>query len=744
MVPAGKPRYRPLMAILVYALALAGCHSAAAPVVQPGDEGCLQSGCHARVEQIHYGGRPLGCVDCHLGDPAATTKEAAHVTTEVSFNTSSPGSDVLDPPSLDQLDGLPYYVLRFLNPADYRVAPVTCGGGTLGGPSCHTGIVDASLRLDDATLAGQLAGGGFIAGAQDKTARYGVVDFPPLTRLPPTAPATVLDPVARAFFPVFDQQCVACHMYQDGQKSPGQYYSSGCNACHMVTADDARAHTLDGTQDVDELGHPAQHRFTTLIPDSQCAHCHTAHLGRSMLARGVRDRSHPDGDASIGGPNRGVDDPAHARAWSQDNYVPFNGQSWLYGKPYPFYLDDEDDQNDVDETPPDVHTAAGLGCIDCHNAREAHGDGTMQTRLDAELDVRCQSCHGRPGELAPLLSESGLPFERAQTSVDGLADNTPVFEQDADGAIYQRGRFTDRLHPVTQITRRTDPTSPTFNPRTQLGCALHAGDAATRRAVKLAVNAAVAADPTAALTAFPGLAPGVAFDVSGDETAGRLECFTCHNTWTENCYGCHMIRDDRESYTSRLTGASMPGKFTSLGLSVVADSLALGFNRADRISPVVGTSVFFTQIGEDGSKVIDAVPLTDGDGLSGQGNVQNAVHHHTVQRVPRDCDGCHPTAEGGHDDALRTAVGLGSGRYTFIDGQGVVHQLDRQVDADFDGDGTPDDPLAFPITARLFAVWPIVSTTHVADGGQPGPLDVTTINRVLQTPVVPQRPRPSP
>ena len=716
------------MAMLLWVLA--SCHTAVAPGPEGVEEGCLLSGCHAQIEQIHYGGRPLGCVDCHLGDPLATTKDAAHVTVDVSFNPSSPGADVLDRPSLERLDDLPYYVVRFLNPADYRVAPATCGGGTLNGASCHTDIVNSSLKLNRATLAGQLAGGGFIAGTQGKDAAYSVVESGPLSPFPAAAPDGLADPVSRAFFPVYDQLCMECHLYQEGMKSPGQYYASGCAACHLVTDDDARAKTADPTQDVEELGHPATHRFTNLVPDRQCAHCHVSHLGRALLAQGVRD----------GGPS----DPEHARPWAEDNYVNYNGQSWLYGKPYPFYVDDEDDRNAVDETPSDVHTAAGLGCIDCHNLREAHGDGTMAHRMDAELDVRCTSCHGRPGAMATLRSEAGLPFERALSAVEGTGENAPVFERGADGAVLQRGRFTGALHNVTQITRRTDPASDTFNPRTQLGCALHAGDAATRRAVKVAVNAAVAADPQAALIAFPGLAPGMRFDLAAEEPEGRVECFTCHNSWTANCYGCHMTRDDRQTYTSRITGAEAPGKVTSEGMAVLADALALGFNRAGRVSPMVGTSIFFSHIGADGTVLIDRAPLTDGDGNSGQGNVQNPVHHHTVQRLPRDCDGCHPTAAGGHDDALRTAVGLGSGRYTFVDGEGITHLLDRQVLADFDGDGSPDDPLAFPVTTPLFAVWPIASTTHVAESGEPGPLDVATINRVLQSVVVPQRPSATP
>ena len=647
-------------------------------------------------------------------------------------------------------------MIRFLNPADYRVAAVSCGSSASGGTSCHADVVAASQLQNRATLAGQFAGGGFIAGEQGKPAQYGVVatadsavpdplapgTLARVDALPTDAPASVDDPVARAFFPVYEQLCIECHLNQSGPQVPGLYYASGCAGCHAVTTDTSRAETRDPTQNVDEPGHVQSHRFTNLIPDSQCAHCHVSHLGRSLLAQGVRERSEPNGDAAIGGPNRGVDDPPECVPWTEDHYVRNQGRLEIYGKPYPYFLEDEDGTNGDDETPPDVHTAAGLGCIDCHNIREAHGDASMSERMDGETDVRCQTCHGRPGALATLRSDAGLAFNRAETGSGAGGTNLPVFQR--DGAdVLQYGRFTRILHNVTQITRRTDPAEPSYNPRTRMGCQLHAGTAEVRAALKTEVNALAAADPDAVAVQFPGLTPGFTFAQPEAETAGRLECFTCHNAWTVNCYGCHVVRDDRETYTSRLTGETRAGRVTTYGLSVVSDSLALGFNSRGHISPVVGTAIFFSYIGADGVTVDDAVPLTDGDGMSGEGNVHNAVHHHTVQKKPRDCTGCHPAAAGDtNEPALLTALGLGSGRYTFVDGLGETHWLDRQVAADYDGDGLYDDPAGRGLPDRVYAVMPLVSTTHEAQPGSahaPGPLDVETINRTLGAIVVPQR-----
>ena len=725
-------------------------------------ESCSAAACHGAIENIHYGGPPLACVDCHLGDPTRATKEGAHVTVDTSFNPSTPGANYLADPTLAQLDALPEEVLQFINPADYRVVRNSCGRPMLNGVGCHQTISENSLILNRATLAGTYAGGGFIASVQDKAARYGVVAtgdphvaehlpngiIAALAALPADPPASVSDPVGRAWYPVFEQLCTECHLNQDGPHEPGRYYSSGCNGCHMVTDDDGRTRTGDATQDIDERGHVRQHHFTNKVPDSQCAHCHTSHLARSMLARGVRERSNPAGDQAIGGPNRGVEDPQHHVAWGAENYVKHNGELWNYGKQWPFYIEDEDGTNEVDETPADIHTARGMACIDCHNAREMHGDKHMAERMDFELDVRCANCHGRPGELGKLESDAGIVFTVAGTAVGGRGNNDVVFSTGLDGSILQRGKIDQIDHPVTQITRRTDPTLGKYNQRTRMGCELHAGTAEVRKALKAAVNALAATDPVAVAEQYPGLPAGFTFDETPDqETDGRTACFTCHNAWTVNCYGCHISRDDRQTYTSRIDGKVKKGRMTVHELSVVADALSLGFNARGRISPMVGTSIFFTHIDENGARPIDAQPLRSADGLVGEGNVHNPVHHHTVQRQPRDCNGCHPSASGGQDDAaLLRAVGLGSGQFTFVDGAGKTHLLDRLVLGDWDGDGSWDDPVAMGLPEALSAVQAVVGTTHVARStvaGQspPGPLDKTTINRVVGNRVVPQRPK---
>lgn len=774
------------MRLFVVGLLAAACGPTEIALL-PRNESCLLGNCHGRVEEPHYGGaradgHALACADCHGGDPAATTIETAHVTTTTSFNPSSPGGreeggQILANPTLAALDDLDPAVLKFLNPSDYRVVRDTCGSSTLGAGNCHTRITDASTLSTHATLAGQLAGGLYFGGLEDGDARYGVRDI--VNPLASDRPGTVAalgrfpadpsgmqsqDTVPQGYFATFSQICLECHLSRDGVQVPGKYYSSGCNACHLLSADDGLPVTPDPTQDRREVGHGAKHRLTNLIPDSQCNRCHHAHLHRGLLIQGVREKSEPEGDLMAGGQNPGRPDPENVVFWPEENYVRFQGGYWLYGKPYPFYVADEDGTNDVDETPPDIHFEKGMACIDCHTMLELHGDANspdITVRRDFEIKERCQSCHGEPGAPITAVDTDGV-FERALSIAGGNGDNESVIRtDDADEFpnhdLVQIDKFTGRAHQLTQIDARLDASTPAFNSRTLMGCGLHSGTLEYRQQLVCCVNRpATGTDAqlcrellpggyASCPQRFPGLPYRARLPEDTGRRVGRVECFACHNQWTVNCFGCHITRDDRECAGNQLDGACTP-LVQTFAMSVLADALELGFNARGRVTPMVGTSIFFSHVDESGNKVIDAAPMRTMDGYSGDGNSHNPVHHHTVRKEPRDCQGCHPLADGTlmSDATFKRAIGLGTGDYLFTDGEGRAHVLDAIVALDFDGDGQPDDPRTADPTKAAAAAWPLASSTHmpIDDAAAmlgPGPLDAITVNRMIENRVVPQR-----
>jgi hypothetical protein len=44
---------------------------------------------------------------------------------------------------------------------------------------------------------------------------------------------------------------------------------------------------------------------------------------------------------------------------------------------------------------PDVHLAKGMECMDCHSAREMHGDGVeyISLKQPGAMDTKCEKCH---------------------------------------------------------------------------------------------------------------------------------------------------------------------------------------------------------------------------------------------------------------------------------------------------------------------------------------------------------------
>jgi hypothetical protein len=84
---------------------------------------------------MHTDGFPIGCVDCHGGNPKATSKEAAHVHP---LNAEDwPKTGQLPVRSYSMLNNeFPEFV-RFVNPSDLRAARLSCGG-----KSCHAEEVE--------------------------------------------------------------------------------------------------------------------------------------------------------------------------------------------------------------------------------------------------------------------------------------------------------------------------------------------------------------------------------------------------------------------------------------------------------------------------------------------------------------------------------------------------------------------------------------------------------------------------
>ena len=649
-------RLRLLLSAVIPLLLLAACNGGGTHE----GEGC--NACHQGIEQAHGPIAADECTICHGGDPQATTREGAHVPVPSDWATirgdalpPSPEGFIRDfaPAQLDALD--PDY-LRFINPSDFRVVSETCG-------TCHPDKAATVPTSVMATNAGHYMPTLYLAGVQQgRVATYGARDITDpqclqdtdaascaLTPLVPPDTQTLTQAVslavssgdsstleAAAYRHYLSKNCNTCH--QSGfprNNSPGLYRSTGCASCHMAYGEQGFYEGGDPTLARGTPVHPKRHELTTAIPTEQCASCHFQGGRIGLLYRGIRE----------GG---------FSAANTPPNAVPISRT--LYGHAPGYYFEDEDGTNAVDETPPDLHAAAGMVCADCHVGSDVHGDGTLYATAKHQVDLRCEDCHGTVRE--PIAPDADGRFYTAGGRL------LPQLERDEQGRVFLEGRLTGQRHYPTQPAEL-----------------LAAGGGGTA-----AMHAAMAPND------------------QGWSHTDSLTCDTCHTSFNQYCVGCHVSLDLRLDQVDYQTGVASPG-FTRGGRSTYTlDHLLLGRapdGRLQTVHPsqqvqmaIVGSERF----GVPDGQVLMGEEVDDGQGgtrLVGAFRQRDGLYanngfapffQHTTTRSPRPCRACHRQDDSAEELArVRGVYGHGTGELMLLAPGGV------EVDGlkFLEDDGTP-------------------------------------------------------
>lgn len=623
--------------------ALVGCNG------NQGADRCLS--CHVGIEQAHGPIDARACVVCHGGDRTANSKEEAHVPVPDNYLSvrgtglpAAPEGFIKDmPPNmLDQLD--PAYV-RFINPGDIRVVAQTCG-------VCHPEQVATMPNSIMTTNAGHYWPTRWYAGMQQREAVYGSTsatdpgfDGSPGTVAslevlnPPNAAeiATALaDPDSFAIESVaYDhylaKNCNTCHAAgYPKNNSRGLYRSTGCSSCHVV-------YDIEGVYRGDDEAipnnvpvYPAKHQITKAIPTEQCASCHFQGGRIGLLFRGIREGGFSD-------------TPPNAEPWNES----------VYGHTPGYYILDEDTTNDVDETPPDVHYAAGMHCADCHIGREVHGDGRIYSSAKGQVDLRCEDCHGTVRDVATpdgegvFRTSTGRPLTQLSTGEGGDVVLTGI----VDGV----------LHTVPQ-------------PAAMLAVGGGASDA---------MRAAMAPDP-------------------GDWShTDALTCDTCHTSYMQQCLGCHVSLDLRLSQVDYQTGLSTAGLTRGSREMVSIDDVVLcqaTDGRAQRCAS--SQQVQMSVVDADGNLVLGEHRLDESgeptgkfDGVFRDDGTFNRVigwapfFQHTTTAKPAGCETCHRTADTPAEHSrVRGVYGYGTGEFMLENPYGP--DVDALGFLDADGNAT--------------------------------------------------------
>jgi hypothetical protein len=517
-------------------------------ITQPGfkevvEKGCLS--CHEGIEDISpvMTAADVNCVTCHLGNPLGTTKEEAH-------------------------RGM------YANPSDFSIIDKTCGQchgdkspfpitpAVSNGKSNHVGRMKKSLM---ATCAGVVSATRYLFGEQKgKGALYALRAVVDEDGTVPQEEGAVpeLKPLPRANHSSADNllrhQCLQCHLYTEGLSMEGRHVGGGCAACHMIYADDGLSKSADPTIPKDSPGHPIKHVITNKVPTSQCLHCHNGGPGRII------------GLGYIG------EVPAELPDGSSEG-------DYRYGTP-------------TLKVKPDVHYQSGMDCIDCHSSDDLHGDGNIYNKMEDQVAIRCETCHGTPRVFASLRDER-----------DEALSN--VIQKGGDVILTQK--ISGREIRVPQLARMT-------------------------REGSLPVAMAILPHTTV------------------QEGRNQLECYSCHAKTVAQCYGCHLKEDDRKSSPvdwvegiseHSLSEPSLGGWSGGAGY-IRWENPVLGLNKKGKISPYLpGCQVFFTRIDEGGRTVsLNRVFKTAESNQEGKrlpGWAMNPIQPHTVTKESRSCESCH-------------------------------------------------------------------------------------------------------
>ncbi len=511
-------------------------------------ESCIE--CHQGIEAMHPEAE-LSCVDCHGGDGAGRSKLEAHV--------SPTAATLRDERVADWSSDRAYR--RFINPMDLRIVSGTCG-------SCHKRLVEHLAISLHATTAGHLSDGFYEVGLlRNRKSAYSIFpvnsyqtdegEVDSLVQVPSLRKYLPQDSFARHFSDLARKECMQCHLYSRGRAVEGRvgfdgdYRGEGCAACHVAYATDGLSDSADRRAQRTEPGHPTRHELQAVPTTQTCTTCHY-------------------GDASIGMHFRGLSQLPPGAPGGPD--IPGTTGTLLYRG---YYL------NDPELCPPDIHHEKGLHCVDCHTIGDVMGDGALHSKMEQQVEISCEACHGDLERLSNLRTERGTPLTHLHKEGE---------------RVFLTSRVTGLIHEVPQTLHVIDPASERYNAK--------------------------------AARAMTG-------------KHGSLECYACHAGWNVNFLGFHFDRNESLSQLDLISGKRTQGRVTTQEkVFATWKSFYAGLNENGRLAPyMTGFSTMGSVSDSQGQRFLDQVMPVTAQGLSGM----TMIHHqtHSVRPQARECVECH-------------------------------------------------------------------------------------------------------
>ncbi len=541
--------------------------------------------------------------------------------------------------------------------------------------------------------------------------------------------------------------CGDCHLGSAGANNRyGDFRSSGCTACHMPYSADGRSRSNDPNvsktepidpDDIDppEVAHVRSHKIHSVartlsngavvegIADATCAGCHQGSNRNVMQYWGIRLDQNEDVGNRVQYPANPV---THTSTRNDPRlFDPAVGNRTFNGRNGSQYLLKEDyDGDGRDDTPPDVHYDAGMGCIDCHTSFDTHGGDVndplptaIASHMEQQTAIACENCHGTPTAYASTQQGIAYDGQVAQLAMNSKGILLPHVVKESDGNYYLYSKLDGVRHFVPQ-THDVVVDSGALNPFTSQPVYDAKGSYAMGRADS---------DPS------NGTGPlQTGMPATGFSHCDNMQCASCHASWSNTCVGCHLKGEyDEGNNFSNITGDRIVYKQRNADFTYQTPvPFQLGVDAHNKIMQVATNTKVFYQWQDRHGAFSPVFSFTDrnGDGhnpTKGIGSLgHNALLAHSIRgRVsstkegPRYCVACHLTTTGMANygteyTAFRSSMAIrdyGNLNYTLLQqhiGKNPGNQLNSPLWVHmvaglgsglflFDAKGAPVNPLDF-------------------------------------------------
>jgi hypothetical protein len=330
--------------------------------------------------------------------------------------------------------------------------------------------------------------------------------------------------------------CTGCHLGTRAvNRDDAQRGASGCAACHSEPALES-----SGSPHVPVDAH---------VPDSRCLGCHSRSARISLAYQGL---------AEVRPKETGV-----------DATLLFDGRLGRH-------------------LPADVHSEAGLGCVDCHPYPDLMGDGHLYAHQEEQVAVSCESCHEAADAFDVVASsEMTDPITRDLLRLRGQdLPATELLRTTRDGVVLWTVQGSSSGVSWSQVSK---------------------GDG-VKHSIKPVPDDAE-------------------HDLEGHEA---LSCQACHSAWIPWCGDCHTAFDPTSEQWDFGRAALSPGAWVESASRFGVEEPALALRR-DRVVPAAPGMVMSLQAGAAGGQSLDR-------------RWYAAWDPHTTRKEARTCDGCHRSA----------------------------------------------------------------------------------------------------